>query len=216
MPTSKSVLIAPSILSADFTKLKDEVQAIEAAGADWIHVDVADGDFVPNITMGPFIVEALKRISKLPLDCHLMIQHPERFVEPFAKAGAAAILVHPEAKGDIHGALDHIRALNVRPGMAINPETPPQATLPFKGKFEQLLMMTVHPGFSGKKMMLECLPKFGIARQLLGPNVLLEVDGGATVDNAPQVRAAGADVIVAATAIFKSGDYAAAVRALRG
>ncbi len=192
------------------------MQAVEAAGADWIHVDVADGHFVPNITMGPFIVEALHRLTRLPLDCHLMIQRPDRYVDAFIKAGAASISIHPEADGDIHGALDVMRKAGVRPALAINPDTPVEATLPFQSKFEQLLMMTVHPGFSGRKMIPEYLAKFPAARRLLGPGVLLEVDGGVTVENSPQVRAAGVDIIVAATAIFKSPNYAASIDALRG
>src|SRR5258708_3139372 len=124
MDNPKSVLIAPSILSADFTRLKDEIQAVEAAGADWIHVDVMDGHFVPNITMGPFIVEAIHRLSKLPLDCHLMIHNPEQYVEVFAKSGAHSISVHPEAQGDIHKALALVRKCGVMPAMAIKPATP--------------------------------------------------------------------------------------------
>ena len=209
-------LIAPSVLSADFTRLKDEVQAVEAAGADWLHVDVMDGDFVPNISMGPFVVEALKRITNLPLDCHLMIQKPERYVEVFAKSGAASVTVHPEAQGDIHGALELARKFGVRPALAIKPATPVSVAAEYAKQIEMLLVMTVVPGFSGQKLMAECLPKFAEARKLFGPDLLLEIDGGVTPENAPAVRAAGAQILVAATAIFKSHDYAASIRGLRG
>ncbi|HLX62076.1 MAG TPA: ribulose-phosphate 3-epimerase [Planctomycetota bacterium] len=212
----KTPLIAPSVISADFTRLKDELQAVEAAGADWLHVDVMDGDFVPNITLGPFIVEAIKRLTRLPLDCHLMIQKPERYVEAFAKAGAASITIHPEANGDIHGALDLIRKCGVKPSIALKPATPVSAASDYISQIEMLLVMTVNPGFSGQKMITECLPKYAEARKLFGENLLLEIDGGVTPQNAQAVRDAGAQVIVAATSIFKSGDYATAIRELRG
>lgn len=210
------ILIAPSVLSADFARLGEEVRACEAAGADWLHVDVMDGHFVPNITMGPVVVEGFKRLSKLPLDCHLMIEYPEKFVGAFAKAGASTITVHPEAPGDIHGALKDIRALGVRPSLAIKPGTPVSVVEEFKDEIEMLLIMTVYPGFSGQKMITDCLPKYAEARERFGPKLLLEIDGGVMPENAASVRAAGAQVIVAATAIFKSTDYSRAVRELRG
>ncbi len=208
--------IAPSVLSADFAKLKDEIQAIEAAGADWLHVDIMDGDFVPNLTMGPFIVEALSRICKLPLDCHLMIQHPERYVEAFAKSGAATLTVHPEALGDIHGTLDTIRKLGVRPAMAIKPATPVSVVKHYIDQIDMLLVMTVNPGFSGQKMIVDCLPKYAEARATYGPDLLLEIDGGVMPENVQAVRDAGVQIIVAATAIFKAPDYNKAVAELRG
>jgi ribulose-phosphate 3-epimerase len=210
------ITIAPSVLSADFAKLKDEIQAVEAAGADWLHVDVMDGDFVPNLTMGPFIVDALRRLSKLPLDCHLMIQKPERFVEAFAKSGASWISVHPEAQGDINKAMDLTIKAGAKPAIAIKPATPVSAAAPFADRMKMLLIMTVNPGFSGQKMMSECLPKYAEARKAFGPDLLLEIDGGVMPENIQTVRDAGAQVIVAATAIFKSKDYSAAVKTLRG
>ncbi len=186
------------------------------AGADWLHVDIMDGDFVPNLTMGPFIVEALSRLSKLPLDCHLMIQKPERYVDAFAKAGAATLTVHPEAQGNIHGALEMIRKAGVRPAMAIKPATPVSVVKEFISEIEMLLVMTVNPGFSGQAMKTECLPKYAEARQLFGADLLLEIDGGVMPENVQAVRDAGVQIIVAATAIFKAPDYAKAVGTLRG
>src|SRR5581483_8348106 len=153
----KKTLIAPSVLSADFTKLQEELHAIEEAGADWLHVDVMDGDFVPNLTMGPFIVDALKKLTRLPLDCHLMIQKPERFVEQFVKAGAEFVTVHPESDGYIFGALDKIKSLNCRAGMAIKPATPVSVINDYIKYLDMLLIMTVNPGFSGQQMIKSAL-----------------------------------------------------------
>jgi ribulose-phosphate 3-epimerase len=216
LATAPGHLIAPSMISSDLARMTDEVQALEAAGADWLHVDVMDGDFVPNITIGICVVEALKRVTKLPLDCHLMIQHPERFAGAFVKAGAFSVSVHPEAAGDQRKALEDIRAAGGHPALALKPATPVSAAEPFADMLDMLLIMTVNPGFSGQKMMLDCLPKYAEARAKFGPDLLLEIDGGVAAANAAQVRAAGAQVLVAATAIFGSHDYPTAVRALRG
>lgn len=212
----KKTLIAPSVLSADFTRLKDELQAIEAGGADWLHVDVMDGDFVPNLTMGPFIVEALKKLTKLPLDVHLMIQKPERYIDQFAKAGAEFLTVHPEADGYIFGALDQIKKLGVKAGLAIKPATPVSVVKDYLSYIDMLLIMTVNPGFSGQAMKKECLAKYKEARKLYGNDLLLEIDGGVMPDNCEAVREAGVQVIVAATAVFKAPDYAKAITTLRG
>ena len=209
-------LIAPSILSADFTRLKDEIQAIEAAGADWIHIDVMDGAFVPNLTMGPFIVEAIRKLSKLTLDCHLMIHHPEKYADRFVKAGASWVTVHPEAEGDLHGALNTVKKLGAKGGIALKPATQISAAKDFASEIDMLLIMTVNPGFSGQEMMTNCLSKYKEARAAYGDKLLLEIDGGVNASNIDAVHAAGAQVIVAATAIFKAPDYQQAISMLRG
>jgi ribulose-phosphate 3-epimerase len=212
----KRTLIAPSVISADFTRLKDELQAIEAAGADWLHVDVMDGAFVPNLTLGMFIVEALKKMTKLPLDCHLMMENPDRYVEQFIKAGAEFVTVHPESEGYIFGALDKIKTLGCRAGLALRPATPVSVVKDYIKYIDMLLIMTVNPGFSGQQMIKSALPKYKEARSLFGNDLLLEIDGGVMPENVALVHDAGAQVIVAATAVFKSKDYKEAIRTLRG
>ena len=212
----KKRLIAPSVISADFTKLKDELQAIEAAGADWLHVDVMDGQFVPNLTLGMFIVDALKKMTKLPLDCHLMMQHPENYVEQFIKAGAEFVTVHPESEGYIFGALDKIKNAGCRAGMAIKPATPVSVISDYIKFLDMILVMTVNPGFSGQTMIQSALPKYQECRKLFGNDILLEIDGGVMPENAAKVHDAGAQVIVAATAVFKSKSYKEAIGTLRG
>ena len=214
--TGARILVAPSLLAADFSRLKDEIQSVEAAGADWLHVDVMDGHFVPNLTMGPFIVEAIRKLTRLPLDCHLMIEYPEKYAEAFVKAGADWVCVHPEAPGDARRALELARRAGARAALAINPPTSVQSVESYRGQIEMLLIMTIFPGFGGQKLMPGCLPKYAQARQLFGPDILLEIDGGVTLRNIGRIRAAGAQVIVAGTAVFRAADPAAAVRALKG
>ncbi|MCZ7646594.1 MAG: ribulose-phosphate 3-epimerase [Planctomycetota bacterium] len=216
MAGNGKTLIAPSVISADWARLKDELQAIEAAGADWLHVDVMDGHFVPNMTFGPFVVEALNRLTDLPLDCHLMIQQPERYVERFVKGGADWISVHPEAEGNPRQALELAMKHGAKAALALKPATAVWAADPFKDILEMLLIMTVNPGFSGQQMMTQCLPKYKEARERFGPKLLLEIDGGVKDENAAAVREAGAQVIVAATAVFGETDYKKAIRGLRG
>lgn len=215
----KSFIISTSILSADFARLGEEIAAVEAAGADWIHVDVMDGHFVPNITMGPFIVEACRRITKLPLDVHLMIEKPERYIEAFAKAGASGLTVHVETCPDIVGTLKQIKSLGVRAGAVLNPETPVGAIQPALPEAELILVMSVHPGYSGQTFMPEAIAKVSEIRKKLDAlrsSAWLEVDGGIDTETLPEMKAAGATAFVAATAIFKHEDGpAAGVRSLR-
>jgi ribulose-phosphate 3-epimerase len=212
------VRIAPSILSADFGRLADEVRAAEAAGADWIHVDVMDGRFVPNITIGPLVVEAVRRVTKLPIDAHLMIVEPERYVEAFAKAGADLVSVHAEVSPHLHRTLQAIRAAGARPAVALNPSTPLSAVEWVLSDCEMVLLMTVNPGFGGQRYIPACTEKVRQLRALADARGLaleIEVDGGIKADTVAEVAAAGANVFVAGTAVFGAKDYAAAIRGIR-
>lgn len=199
-------ILAPSILSADFSRLGEEIASVEAAGADWIHVDVMDGHFVPNITMGPFIVETCRRITKLPLDVHLMIEKPERYLEAFAEAGASGLTVHVETCPDIVGTLRQIKALGCTAGAVLNPETPVGAIQPALPEADLILVMSVHPGYSGQSFMPETGDKVSEIRKKLDAlrsSAWLEVDGGIDVETLPRMKEAGATAFVAATAVFK-------------
>jgi ribulose-phosphate 3-epimerase len=213
-------LIAPSILSADFLHLKDQIAACEDAGADWIHIDVMDGRFVPNLTMGPFIVEACRRATTLPLDVHLMIEQPERLLADFARAGADHLTVHVETCPHLHRTLQQIRTLGCKAGVVLNPATPTAMIEPVLGMVDLVLVMSVNPGFSGQTFIPETLAKVRTVRQKLDEIVShawLEVDGGMAADTLPQMRAAGANVFVAGNAVFKHPQgIAAGIRALRG
>ena len=214
MPT-----IAPSILSADFGRLAGEVEAVAAAGADWIHVDVMDGHFVPPITIGPLVVEALHRATGLPLDVHLMIERPERQVREFAHAGARGITVHVEACDDVPRVLAAVRDAGASPGLALNPPTPLERVRPFLHLVDLLLVMSVNPGWGGQPFVPGSLEKLAAARHLRsesGARFLIEVDGGIKPENATDAVAAGADVLVSGSAVFGSHDYPAIIRALRG
>jgi len=211
--------IAPSILSADFGHLASEVRAVTAAGADWIHVDVMDGHFVPPITIGPLVVEALHRATGLPLDVHLMIEQPEQQVREFARAGAHGITVHVEACADVPRALRAIRDAGASPGLALNPPTPLERVRPFVNLVDLLLVMSVNPGWGSQPFVSGSLEKLAAARRLRGESgagFLIEVDGGIKSHNAAEAVAAGADVLVAGSAVFGSPDYATTIRALRG
>jgi ribulose-phosphate 3-epimerase len=212
------IRIAPSILSADFGRLAEEVRAAEAAGADWIHVDVMDGRFVPNITIGPLVVEAVRRVTKLPIDAHLMIVEPERYVEAFAKAGADLVSVHAEVSPHLHRTLQAIRAAGARPSVALNPSTPLSAVEWVLADCDMVLLMTVNPGFGGQRYIPACTEKVRQLRALAdarGQTLEIEVDGGIKADTVAEVAAAGANVFVAGTAVFGAKDYAAAIRGLR-
>jgi ribulose-phosphate 3-epimerase len=213
------MIIAPSILSADFLRLGEEIHEAEAAGADWIHVDVMDGHFVPNLSMGPFVVEACRRATELPLDVHLMIEKPGDSLKSYADAGADRISVHVEATEDSEKTLNQIRALGVQSGIALSPSTPAEAIDDVLDIVDLILVMTVNPGFSGQRFMNSMLPKvqrFDALRTEGKTSALIEVDGGISAATAPSAAQAGADVFVAASAIFKHVDgTAGGVRALR-
>lgn len=199
-------ILSPSILSADFARLGEEIATVEAAGADWIHVDVMDGHFVPNITMGPFIVAHCRRITKLPLDVHLMIEKPERYIEAFAKAGASGLTVHVETCPDIVGTLKQIKSLGCTAGAVLNPETPVGAIQPALAEADLILVMSVHPGYSGQSFIPETIAKVSEIRKKLDAlrsSAWLEVDGGIDTDTLPKMKEAGATAYVAATAVFK-------------
>ena len=210
--------IAPSILSADFSRLGDEVRAVAAAGADYIHVDVMDGHFVPNITIGPLVVEAVRKVTELPLDVHLMIENPDRYVPDFAKAGADIIVVHAEASVHLHRTIQLIKSLGKRAGVSLNPATPLSALEYVLDELDLVLLMTVNPGFGGQSFIEACLPKIHALRAMLdrrGCDAELEVDGGVKIDNIDRIAHAGADVFVAGSAVFGSKDYKETIKELK-
>ncbi len=212
------IRIAPSLLSCDFGRLAEEVRAAEAAGADWIHVDVMDGRFVPNITIGPLVVEAVRKVTRLPVDAHLMIVEPEKYVEAFAKAGADVISVHAEASPHLHRTLQAIRAAGARPAVALNPSTGLEAVEYVLGDCAMVLLMTVNPGFGGQSYIEAVTEKIRRLRAMADARGLpleIEVDGGVKPETAAKVAGAGANVLVAGTAVFGQKDYAAAILAIR-
>jgi ribulose-phosphate 3-epimerase len=221
MMTTAPVRIAPSILSADFARLGEEVAAIEAAGADWVHVDVMDGHFVPNLTIGPAVVKALRPHSALPFDVHLMISPVDGFLDAFAEAGADIITVHPEAGPHIHRTVQRIKALGKLAGVSLNPATPAKMLDYLIDDVDLVLVMSVNPGFGGQSFITSQLRKIEAIRKMIdksGRDIRLEVDGGIDIATAPLAIAAGADVLVAGTATFRGGPdhYAANIAALRG
>lgn len=214
-----SIYIAPSILSADFARLGEEVREAEQAGADFIHVDVMDGHFVPNLTLGPLVVQAIRPVTKLPLDVHLMIENPDAYIPAFAKAGANYITVHAEACTHLHRTLGFIRENGVKPGVVLNPATPLAAIEYVLDQVEMVLLMTVNPGFGGQKYIPTVTGKIKALRDMLDArgltSVLIEVDGGVNAETARMVAEAGAQVLVAGNAVFGEQDRAEAIRSIR-
>ncbi len=211
-------LIAPSILSADASRLGEEIIAVEKAGADWIHVDVMDGNFVPNITMGPSIISDLRKVTRLPFDVHLMIADPDRYIESFFKAGADVITVHVEASGHLHRTVELIKSFGIQAGVSLNPATPLKDVEEIIHFIDLLLIMTVNPGFGGQKFIGTCLAKISQAKHMLedlSRAPLLEVDGGVNLNNIGDIAHAGADVVVAGAAVFSMDDYPKTIASLK-
>ena len=214
----KQKLIAPSILSADFSRLGQEIKAVEKAGADWIHVDVMDGHFVPNITIGPVVVKAARKVTSLPLDVHLMIENADRYVEDFIRAGSDYLTVHAEACPHLQRTLTHIRQLGCKAGVSLNPATPLSSLDHVLSDVDLVLIMSVNPGFGGQSFIPQCLDKIRALRGKLdgvGHEIVLMVDGGIKVENIGEVARAGTDAFVAGSAIYGSGDYVKTIAQMR-
>lgn len=214
----QSLKIAPSILSADFSRLKDEIQAVEAAGADWLHVDVMDGHFVPNITIGPVVVESVRKVTKIPIDVHLMITDPDKYAPEFIKVGADWVSVHPDTCPNLQATLEKIRALGAKASIAVNPDVPLEKVQDYFAYTDMVLMMTVFPGFGGQAFIPDVLPKIAQLRKWIDDHraaILVEVDGGIKADNIDRVWKAGGEVIVSGSGIFKTPDYAETIRRMR-
>jgi len=215
---SRGIQIAPSILSANFARLGDDIAAVERGGADLIHVDVMDGHFVPNITIGPPVVRGIKRVATKPLDVHLMIEQPERYVDDFVDAGAAMLSIHVEAARHLHRTIAHIKSRGIKAGAVLNPSTPASALEAIAGDLDFVLVMSVNPGFGGQVFIPQSLEKLRRVREVLsraGSSAPIEIDGGIDATNAADVVAAGASILVAGNAIFGTPDAEAATRALR-
>jgi ribulose-phosphate 3-epimerase len=216
---TKKIKVAPSILSADFSRLGEEIRAVEAAGADIIHVDVMDGHFVPNITIGPVIVQAARKSTKLPLDVHLMITNPELYIADFAKAGANSLTVHVETGWHLNRLVQSIKELGIKAGVSLNPATPLASLDYILADVDMVLIMSVNPGFGGQAFIPSALDKIRSLRKKIDDlklPVTIEVDGGVKSENAAEIVAAGADILVAGSAIFGAKDYQAAIRGIRG
>ena len=217
MPVTNPIRIAPSLLAAVFTRLGAELTAIEAAGADWLHLDIMDGHFVPNISFGPGLIRALRPLSAMPFDVHLMIAPADPYLAAFAEAGADWISLHPEAGPHLHRSLQTIRALGKKAGVVLNPATPIAHVAEVIDLLDLVLVMSVNPGFGGQSFILSQLAKIAALKALIGDrDIRLQVDGGVTAETAPLCIEAGADILVAGTAVFGKPDYASAIRGLRG
>jgi ribulose-phosphate 3-epimerase len=218
---TNKIKVSPSILASDFSKLGEEVAALAKAGADYIHVDVMDGHFVPNISMGPSVVKSVRDRTSIPFDVHLMIDPIEPYIDEFVKAGADIISIHPEANDNIEKCIDKIKSHNVKAGLAINPDTKWEVVLPFLDKLDIIVVMSVHPGFGGQKFIPAALEKLKLLRKKIDdshPHIELEIDGGVNFENIESILEAGADVIVAGTTTFTGGEkeYANNIAKLRG
>ncbi|GKW44915.1 ribulose-phosphate 3-epimerase [Planococcus sp. NCCP-2050] len=212
------IKIAPSILAADFSKLGEEVREVEAAGADWIHIDVMDGHFVPNISFGAVVMDAIRPLTKLPFDVHLMIENADRYIEDFAKAGADYITVHVEASPHLHRTIQLIRSFGVKPGVVLNPHTPVEAILPILEDIDLVLFMTVNPGFGGQKFIESVVPKVEQLSQIIrdkGLSIDIEIDGGINEETIIPCAKAGANVFVAGSAIYSKSDRASALQKIK-
>lgn len=218
-PESRHVTIAPSLLAADFGRLREEVSAVEAAGADWLHLDIMDGHFVPNISFGPTVLAALRKHTRLPFDVHLMIAPVDLYLDAFIDAGADHLLLHPEAGPHLHRSLQHIRAAGKKAGVVLNPATPPEVIVWALDLIDIVLVMSVNPGFGGQSFLPSQLPKIAQLRRMIDSAdhpIALSVDGGVTPKTAPDILNAGADTLIAGTSVFRAPDYARAIAELRG
>ena len=209
------IIISPSILSADFANLECDIKRVEDAGADWLHVDVMDGHFVPNITIGVPVVKSIKKVTKLPLDVHLMIENPEKYIEPFAKAGADILTFHYEAVNDVSAIVDLIKSFGIKAGMSIKPKTSPDEILKYLEILDLLLVMTVEPGFGGQSFMEDCAEKIPVIKRHAPENLIIQVDGGINAQTAKICTSYGANSLVAGNYIYKSDNIISAVQSLR-
>jgi len=216
--SGQKVAVAPSLLAADFSRLADEIRSVESAGADLLHLDVMDGHFVPNLTFGPFVVGAVRRLTSLTLDTHLMIENPDRFIERFIDNGSDVVTIHVEASSDVRRDLGTIKDRGKKCGLSLNPDTPLDRAVEYFDLIDLFLVMSVFPGFGGQSFISGVLEKVAETREIRdkkGLHFAIEIDGGINAETAADARGAGVDVLVAGTAIFKSGDYAKTIRALR-
>lgn len=209
------IYVSPSILSADFANLERDIKLIEDGGADWVHVDVMDGHFVPNITIGVPVVASIRKVTKLPLDVHLMIENPEKYVEPFVKAGADILTFHYECGTDIKKTIDLIKSYGIKVGLSIKPKTTPDVVFPYLKDLDLLLVMTVEPGFGGQKFMQDCADKIPVIKEKAPENLIIQVDGGINAETARICTLYGANSLVAGNYIYKSADIKSAIKSLR-
>jgi len=209
------IYVSPSILSADFANLERDIKRIEDGGADWVHVDVMDGHFVPNITIGVPVIASIRKVTKLPLDVHLMIENPEKYVEPFVKAGTDILTFHYECGTDIKKTIDLIKSFGIKVGLSIKPKTTPDVVFPYLKDLDLLLVMTVEPGFGGQKFMQDCADKIPVIKEKAPENLIIQVDGGINAETARICTFYGANSLVAGNYIYKSADIKSAIKSLR-